>query len=87
VTVAPAANLVGPYNALLEKRLAFESARTRSTDCRRARKQAVGALPYADKRMAAMLVKRTTSTWPMLGAADGKGIAQYVFGLGVMGWD
>ncbi len=87
VTVAPAANLVGPYNALLEKRLAFEiGADAYDKLSPEARKQAVDALPYADKRMAAMLVKRDNfNLADALAPLTGKGIAQYVFGLGVMG--
>ncbi len=87
VSVAPAANLVGPYNALLEQRLAFEIGKGASDKLSPdERKRSVDALPYADKRMAAMLVKRDNfNLADALSPLTGKGIAQYVFGLGVMG--
>ncbi len=87
VTVAPAANLVGPYNALLEKRIAFEiGAEAYGKLSPEARKQAVDAMPYADRRMAAILVKRDNfNLADTLTPLTGKGVAQYVFGLGVVG--
>jgi len=87
VAVAPAANLVGPYKALLEQRVASEVGKEAfdklSTEERASRAE---TLPYADKRMAAMLVKRDNfNLADALAPLTGKGIAQYIFGLGVMG--
>ncbi|HOV77989.1 MAG TPA: divalent metal cation transporter [Sedimentisphaerales bacterium] len=87
VTVAPAANLVGPYKALLEQRVSFEIGKEAfdllSTE---QRQQKIDALPYADKKMAAMLVKRDNfNLADALTPLTGKGVAQYIFGLGVMG--
>ena len=48
--------------------------------------QRVDALPDADKRMAAMLVKRDAfNLADTLAPLTGKGVAQYIFGLGVIG--
>ena len=87
VTVQPAKNLVGQYKALLRERLAFEIGG-----------EAVGgllpdeleqrtiALPYADRKMAAMLVKRDNLNMAdALAPLTGNFLAQFVFGLGVMG--
>ena len=87
VTETPAANLVGPYNTLLKNRVAFEMGKdafaSLSTD---AQQQRVDALPYADKLMAAMLVKRDNFNLAhTLTPLTGKTVAQYLFGLGVMG--
>jgi len=85
--IQPARNLVGPYNALLAERLKFEMgleafARL-SAEERAARLQ---SLPQADKRMAAMLVKRDSfNLAEALAPLTGKAFAQYVFGLGVLG--
>jgi len=48
--------------------------------------QKTGALPYADRRMAAMLVKRDNfNLAKTLEPLTGPVVAQYLFGLGVMG--
>lgn len=87
VSVEPAKNLVDPYKALLKKRLAFEIgeqavAGLSAQDL----EQKIGSLPYADKRMAAMLVKRDNfNLAKTLEPLTGPVVAQYLFGLGVMG--
>ncbi len=87
VAETPAPNLVGPYNALLKNRVAFEMGKgafsSLSAD---EQQQRVDALPYADKLMAAMLVKRDNFNLAnTLTPLTGKTVAQYLFGLGVMG--
>jgi Mn2+/Fe2+ NRAMP family transporter len=87
VTEEPAPNLVGPYNNLLAQRLKFEIgdvAFARLSDVEK--KQRISALPYADKKMAAMLVKRDNfNLAKALAPLTGNIIAQYIFGLGVVG--
>ena len=87
--VQPAKNLVGPYKGLMDKRI-----KAGMTDEERAaydglsdEQKAVqrAAMPVADKRMAAMLVKRDSfnlgdSLAPLLG----RGPSKYIFGLGVV---
>jgi Mn2+/Fe2+ NRAMP family transporter len=87
VTEAPAANLVGPYKTLLANRVAYvmgkETFDALSAD---QREQRIGALPYADRKMAAMLVKRDNFNLAnTLTPLTGRAVAQYLFGLGVMG--
>jgi len=85
--IQPARNLVAPYNALLTERLRFElgaEAFTRLSDEQRTAQLA--SLPEADKRMAAMLVKRDSfNLAEALAPLTGRVFAQYVFGLGVLG--
>jgi Mn2+/Fe2+ NRAMP family transporter len=87
ITEEPAPNLVGPYNNLLARRLKFEigeQAFTQLSDGEK--KQRISALPYADRKMAAMLVKRDNfNLAKALEPLTGNIIAQYVFGLGVVG--
>lgn len=87
VAAQPAKNLVGPYKALLKERLAFEiggEAVGRLSPGELERK--TGNLPYADKRMAAMLVKRDNlNLADALVPLTGSFLAQFAFGLGVMG--
>jgi Mn2+/Fe2+ NRAMP family transporter len=89
VTVEPAPNLVGSYNGLLGSRVRHETGITLKEWDRLPsdqRKQYCDALPYADKKMAAMLVKRDAfNLADTLAPLTGPVIAQYVFGLGVMG--
>ncbi|HNS19777.1 MAG TPA: divalent metal cation transporter [Sedimentisphaerales bacterium] len=87
VTETPAPNLVGQYNTLLKNRVAFEVGKdafaSLSADEQQKR---VDALPHADKLMAAMLVKRDNFNLAnTLTPLTGKTVAQYLFGLGVMG--
>jgi hypothetical protein len=87
--VQPAKNLVGPYKSLMDKRITAgmtdeeKSTYTALPEDEKAVRRA--AMPDADKRMAAMLVKRDSfnlgdSLAPLLG----KGVAKYIFGLGVV---
>ena len=89
ITVEPAANLVKPYNGLLGSRVRHEMGlSTEEWDQlpSEQRTQYCQALPYADKKMAAMLVKRDAfNLADTLAPLTGPVIAQYVFGLGVMG--
>jgi Mn2+/Fe2+ NRAMP family transporter len=87
ITAEPAANLVGSYKGLLASRVNFDMGAEEfaklSPEQVTARSE---ALPWADKRMAAMLVKRDAfnladTLVPLIGPV----YAQYVFGLGVMG--
>ncbi len=85
----PAENLVGPYNDLLGNRVRHEMGLTEKewdelpSD---QQKQYCEALPYADKKMAAVLVKRDAfNLADTLAPLTGPVVAQYVFGFGVMG--
>ena len=85
--VAPPKNLVGPYKALLTKRLQSEIGPDKVTAFSPEQLQArTSALPYADRKMAAMLVKRDNlNLAEALTPLTGSFLAQAVFGLGVMG--
>ncbi len=87
ITEEPAKNLVGPYKALLAQRLKYEVGPEEVTKLSPEQiQQRAEALPYADKKMAAMLVKRDAfNLADTLAPLTGKGFAQYVFGLGVLG--
>jgi hypothetical protein len=87
VGVEPAKNLVGPYKALLKRRLAFEIGSQAVAELSAEQlQQRTEALPYADKKMAAMLVKRDNiNLAETLTPLTGRVVAQYLFGLGVMG--
>jgi len=85
--IKPAPNLVGPYYKLLGQRLKAEIgdeafAKLSEQD----RKQRIETLPEADRKLAAMLVKRdnfnlANALAPLLG----RRFSQLVFGLGVVG--
>lgn len=87
VVVAPAGNLVGPYNDLLFKRLQAEiGAEAAAKLTPEARTAQLRALPEADRRLAAMLVTRDAfNLAEALAPLTGSRIAQFVFGLGVLG--
>ena len=87
VTVEPAQNLVGPYNNLLAQRLKSEIGEQAFVQLPEPeKKRRIEALPYADKKMAAMLVKRDNfNLAEALAPLTGNVIAQYIFGLGVVG--
>ena len=89
ITVEPATNLIKPYNGLLGSRVRHEKGITMKEWEElplQQRTQYCQALPYADKKMAAMLVKRDAfNLADTLAPLTGPVIAQYVFGLGVMG--
>ncbi|MBE0536694.1 MAG: divalent metal cation transporter [Phycisphaerae bacterium] len=80
-------NLVGNYNANAGARIKFEIGEEAFGALTPAEKaDRIAALPEADKRMAAMLVRRDAfnladSLTPLTGAA----IAHYAFGIGVVG--
>jgi Mn2+/Fe2+ NRAMP family transporter len=87
ITGKPAKNLVGPYQGLLASRLKFQIGEEefKKLTTNQVRQQCE-ALPWADKRMAAMLVKRDAfNLADTLTPLTGPVIAQYVFGLGVIG--
>ncbi len=87
VTKEPAENLVGPYNGMLKDRLIYEIGQEEFDNLTPEQQQArTEALPWADKRMAAILVKRDAfNLAETLAPLTGEKVAQYVFGLGVMG--
>jgi Mn2+/Fe2+ NRAMP family transporter len=100
ITGEPAPNLVGPYKGLLMERalseLADEDERfvgigVRDYEDLSSEMQAiidakVEALPWADKRMAAVLVKRDAfNLAETLAPLTGEVWAQYIFGIGVIG--
>jgi Mn2+/Fe2+ NRAMP family transporter len=87
VAVEPAYNLVGPYKNLLKQRLAFEiGADAIAKLSPEQLEQRTSALPYADKKMAAMLVKRDNlNLAAALAPLTGSFLAQFAFGLGVLG--
>jgi Mn2+/Fe2+ NRAMP family transporter len=87
ITAEPAANLVGPYKGLLADRLKFQiGEETFGKLTAEQIKVQSEALPWADKRMAAMLVKRDAFNLAnTLAPLTGPVIAQYLFGLGVIG--
>ncbi len=87
VTGEPARNLVGPYNGLLADRLKFQIGEEAFLKLTPNERQAQAqALPWADKRMAAILVKRDAfNLAETLAPLTGPVVAQYVFGIGVIG--
>ncbi len=87
ITAEPAPNLVGPYKELLASRLKFQIGEEQFAKLTPEQVQEKSeALPWADKRMAAMLVKRDAfNLADTLAPLTGHVIAQYVFGLGVIG--
>ncbi len=87
--VQPTKRLVGPYKGLLDSRIQAGMAdeeKAAFTAKSEAEKELIREnMPFADKRMAAMLVKRDSfnladSLAPLLGA----GLSKYIFGLGVV---
>jgi Mn2+/Fe2+ NRAMP family transporter len=87
VTEEPPSNLVGPYNNLLARRLKFEIDSDEFAKLSQEQiKQRTAALPYADRRMAATIVKRDNiNLADALAPLTGDFLAQFVFGLGVLG--
>ena len=86
-TAEPAANLVIPYQRLLTNRLKYEIGSEEFVTLTPEQvKEKAEALPYADKKMAAMLVKRDNfNLADTLTPLTGSVIAQYIFGFGVVG--
>ncbi|MBT4868413.1 MAG: hypothetical protein HON53_25165, partial [Planctomycetaceae bacterium] len=101
LVIQPPKDLVGGFNKLLDKRLKEEKGAawlakiaedTKSSDKEKADAskaeldRARSELPKADRELAAMLVKR--DAFNLAGALEpltGKGVAQYIFGIGVLG--
>jgi Mn2+/Fe2+ NRAMP family transporter len=83
----PAPNLVGPYNGLLKNRLKYQlGAEEFSKLTDEQIRQQTNVLPWADKKMAAMLVTRNSfNLADTLTPLTGSVVAQYIFGLGVIG--
>ncbi|MBN1765663.1 MAG: divalent metal cation transporter [Sedimentisphaerales bacterium] len=85
--VQPAENLVGPFNSLMEQRIKFEmgdQAYTQLSDLEKT--QHLEALPAADRKMAAMLVKRDAfNLAETLAPLTGRVFSHYIFGIGVLG--
>lgn len=82
-----AKGLMGQYEGLLKTRLIREQGAEAVNAMSPADLSArLNALPQGDKEMAAMLVKR--DAFDLAGSLEkltGKGVAQYVFGIGVLG--
>jgi Mn2+/Fe2+ NRAMP family transporter len=87
ITAEPAKNLVGFYKGILANRLKFQIGEEEFAKLTPEQVQERSdALPWADKRMAAILVNRDAfNLADTLTPLTGPIIAQYVFGLGVMG--
>jgi len=87
ITAEPAKNLVGFYKDILANRLKFQIGAEEFAKLTPEKVQELSeALPWADKRMAAILVNRDAfNLADTLTPLTGPVIAQYVFGLGVMG--
>jgi len=100
ITGEPAPNLVGPYNGLLKQRALSELApaderfegvsagdyEDLSPEMQTTIDSKVKSLPWADKRMAAVLVKRDAfNLAETLAPLTGEVWAQYIFGIGVIG--
>jgi hypothetical protein len=87
ITEEPAPNLVGPYKALLKQRLQADiGADAIAALSDEQIEQRTQALSYADKKMAAMLTKRDNlNLAKALEPLTGDFLAQFVFGLGVLG--
>lgn len=85
--IEPAKNLVGGYNTLLENRLKQDIGEAAFIALNAEEKAArLEALPLADRRMAAMLVRRDAfNLSAALAPLTGNTVARYVFGLGVLG--
>ncbi len=85
--VEPAKNLIPGYNALVAARVKHEvgdAAFGRMSEAEKQRR--INGLPEADKRMAAMLVKRDAfNLADSLAPLTGKTFSHYVFGIGVLG--
>ena len=85
--IEPAGNLVGPFNKLLKDRLVFElgadAVAAMSEEDLQAAKE---GLPEADRKIAAMIVKRDAfNLSAALAPITSDKFARYVFGLGVIG--
>ena len=85
VELKPASNLTGGYVQLLDARLANDNPDFAKLP-EPAKDAARNALPFAEKQMAAMLVKRDASNLSeTLAPLVGDDVARYIFGFGVLG--
>jgi hypothetical protein len=87
ITEEPAPNLVGPYKAILKQRLQADIGADAIAGLSAEQlEQQTQNLPYADRKMAAMLIKRDNlNLAKSLEPLTGEFLAQFVFGLGVLG--
>lgn len=85
--ISPAPNLVGRFNELLTNRLSIEMGpETLSRLSPEEKAQELAKMPEADRRMAAMLVKRDSfNLADALSPLTGSTVANYVFGMGTLG--
>ena len=91
IAVQPAKNLVGKYKKIAVARVKYEVGNDAFTGLKNDEKNnqiktLIEALPVADKRLAAMLVKRDAFNLAQsLSPLTGEVFAHYVFGIGVIG--
>ena len=87
VVVQPAQNLIGKYKRIAAARVEYEIGSDAFAGLEKEEKaRHIEALPIADKRMAAMLVKRDAFNLAQsLSPLTGEVTAHYVFGIGVVG--
>ena len=85
--IQPAKNLVGKYKSIAAARVRYEVGSDAFASLKDENKATlIDALPVADKRLAAMLVKRDAFNLAQsLSPLTGQGFAHYVFGIGVVG--
>jgi len=83
--VAPAKNLVGGFNNIMEDRLRYEIGDSFDAMSSQDKTARIAAMPIADKTMAAMLVTRDAfNLADALTPLTGKVFSRYFFGLGVL---
>jgi Mn2+/Fe2+ NRAMP family transporter len=87
VLIQPAQNLVGKYKSIAEARVRYKVGSEAFATLKDEEKATlIDALPTADKRLAAMLVKRDAFNLAQsLSPLTGQTFAHYVFGIGVVG--
>lgn len=85
--IKPAENLVGAYDDMMARRLKYEIGAEKFEQLSDAEKmRQTKALPAADRKMAAILIKRDAfNLADSLAPLTGRTFSQYVFGIGVMG--
>ena len=87
VLIQPAQNLVGKYKSITEARVRYKVGSDAFATLKDEEKATlIDALPTADKRLAAMLIKRDAFNLAQsLSPLTGQTFAHYVFGIGVVG--
>ncbi|MHC4259423.1 MAG: divalent metal cation transporter [Planctomycetota bacterium] len=87
IAIQPAKNLVGKYKSIAAARVKYEIGNNAFVDLQDQQKmKLIDSLPVADKRLAAMLVKRDAfNLAKSLSPLTGDVFAHYVFGIGVVG--